>query len=291
MNRPREIEVLTNLWFVHPLSRSLARLLAKTPVHPNVVSLTGLISGLLAAYFYFNYETFTNCLIGFGLMIVWHILDGTDGQLARMTGKATMTGKIIDGIADYSVFILVTTAISVAIYPDYGFVVIPVYIAGAFSHIYQSAAYERQREDYMFLVYYDPAKKKVPDEAKSDGWRRNYFLRGLYTWYLGVQERMRPGEAMKSQQYAKELGPKRWKKVQDKYREMYAPHLRYWSLVSANTHTAIIFLSCAVGMPILYLLTEIVVFNIFMAFMFHIKSKKDAVFHAWLKNLEKSKSR
>lgn len=290
MKRPREIEVQTNVWFIHPPSRSLARGLARIGVHPNIVSFTGLFCGILAAYFYFNYEVFTNCLIGFALMVLWHILDGTDGQLARLTNKATMTGKIIDGIADYSVFIIVTTSISVAIYFDIGPIIIPIYILGAFSHIYQSAAYERQREDYMFWVYYDPAMKPVSQEAKSDGWRRNYFLRGLYTWYLGVQERMRPGEAMKSRQYAKELGAARWKKVQKKYQDMYAPHLRDWALVSANTHTFAIFLFSAIGIPILYLLTEIIIFNVFLAILFHVKSKKDAVFHTWLNALEKSKS-
>ena len=142
----------------------------------------------------------------------------------------------------------------------------------------------------MFWVYYDPAKKSVPQEAKSDAWRRNYFLRGLYTWYLGVQDRMRPGEAMKSRQYANELGPKRWRQAQQKYQDMYVPHLRHWALVSANTHTLLIFLFCAAGAPILYLLTEIILFNGFLAVMLHVKSKKDAIFHGWLKTLEKSKS-
>lgn len=290
MKRPREIEVQTNLWFIHPVSRNLARGLAKFGIHPNVVSIAGLLCGILAALFYFFYETFTNVLAGFLLMVLWHILDGADGQLARMTDKATMTGKIIDGIADYSVFIAVTLSISIAAYPEVGPIIIPILLAAAFSHIYQSAAYERQREDYMFWVYYDPHKKAVPQEAKSDAWHRNYFLRGLYTWYLGVQDRIRPGEAMKSRKYAEELGRKKWTRVQHKYRDMYASHLRAWSLLSANSHTLAIFLFCAIGKPVLYLLTEIIIFNAYMVAMLHTKSKKDAVFSAWLKKLETSKS-
>ena len=290
MNRPREIEEQANLWFIHPISRSLARALAKTGVHPNTISFAGIFCGFLAAVFYFQYEVFTNNLIGFALMVIWHILDGTDGQLARLTNQSTMTGKIIDGVADYSVFIVVTFAISVAILPKYGIIVVPVVFFAALSHIYQSAAYERQRENYMFWVYYDPTKKAVPQEAKSDAWRRNFFLKGLYIWYLGVQDRLRPGEATTSKKYAQQLGPKRWKKVQAKYSELYAPHLRQWARLSANTHTFAIFIFCALGDPMFYLLFQIVVLNAYLGLMLYLKGKKDEEFEGWLRKFEINKS-
>jgi phosphatidylglycerophosphate synthase len=31
----------------------------------------------------------------------WHVLDGADGDLARMTGRASPQGELFDGICDY----------------------------------------------------------------------------------------------------------------------------------------------------------------------------------------------
>ena len=98
-SRPKEIEAHTNRWFFHPLSRALAQLLAKTSVHPNLVSFVGVGFGLAAAYNYYHFHDPKSVITGFVCMLIWHVLDGTDGMLARMTGKATVLGRAIDGVS------------------------------------------------------------------------------------------------------------------------------------------------------------------------------------------------
>ena len=102
--RLEEIEDPTNLWFVHPLSERLVPLLARAGVHPNAVSLAGMACGAAAGFSYHRVHDPRAVVAGFALMLAWHVLDGADGQLARVTGKQSPTGKVLDGVCDYVTF-------------------------------------------------------------------------------------------------------------------------------------------------------------------------------------------
>src|SRR5262249_8817708 len=88
------------------------------------------------------------CILGFVLMIVWHIMDGADGQLARLSGKVTASGYVIDGICDYVTFIVVYVALALRLSADHGSAVWIVVVAAGGSHIIQAAAFELQRAAY-----------------------------------------------------------------------------------------------------------------------------------------------
>lgn len=48
-------------------------------------------------------------------MVVWHILDGVDGQLARLTNRQSEFGKVIDGLADNVTFVSVYFGLGLAL--------------------------------------------------------------------------------------------------------------------------------------------------------------------------------
>ena len=78
------------------VSRPMARLLARTPATPNQVSVAALLIafGSMAAYF---------AGIGYaaGLLVqLSSIVDGADGDLARLTGKTSAFGGFFDSILD-----------------------------------------------------------------------------------------------------------------------------------------------------------------------------------------------
>ncbi len=79
-----------------PLSRPLARGLAHTPVTPNMVTAFTLLLSVAATLL-----IATGCQIAGGLGIqVVSVVDGVDGELARLTDKATRFGGIFDAISD-----------------------------------------------------------------------------------------------------------------------------------------------------------------------------------------------
>ncbi len=77
------------------LSR-VARVIARTGLTPNHLTLTGLLINLLAAYF-FSQGRFT---LGGLLMIPGGCLDFLDGPLARVTGNDSRMGSMFDSVAD-----------------------------------------------------------------------------------------------------------------------------------------------------------------------------------------------
>ena len=75
-----------------------ALLFKKLHVHPIAVTLMSIVIGALAGYFFWPENIYMN-LIGMFLLIWANWYDCADGQLARMTGKKTRLGRILDGAA------------------------------------------------------------------------------------------------------------------------------------------------------------------------------------------------
>lgn len=97
---------------VRPFSYLWACLFAKMGIHPNTVTIWSMIIGagscLLFAhgcYYYEGMEGLVYNLIAMALLCFADVLDCTDGQLARMTGKKSPLGRILDGAAGFVWFV------------------------------------------------------------------------------------------------------------------------------------------------------------------------------------------
>lgn len=97
---------------VRPFSYLWACLFAKMDIHPNTVTIWSMIIGasscLLFAhgcYYYEGMEGLVYNLIAVALLCFADVLDCTDGQLARMTGKKSPLGRILDGAAGFVWFV------------------------------------------------------------------------------------------------------------------------------------------------------------------------------------------
>ena len=90
-----ETEDWLDFHIIRPFCFQLARLFAKFDIHPNTVTIWSIIIGaattfLLAAIFFLMWADFLDC---------------TDGQLARLTGKKSKMGRILDGLAGFAWFV------------------------------------------------------------------------------------------------------------------------------------------------------------------------------------------
>src|SRR5687768_18619206 len=92
--RAAELQDPLNRYLYHPLAWRLARLLQPTGISPNAVSVAGTLSVWTAAWSFASLEWPLGALLGFTLMLLWHVLDGADGDLARLTGKTSPTGEL-----------------------------------------------------------------------------------------------------------------------------------------------------------------------------------------------------
>lgn len=107
-----ETEDWLDFHVVRPFSYLWACLFAKMDIHPNTVTIWSMIIGagscLLFAhgcYYYEGMEGLVYNLIAVALLCFADVLDCTDGQLARMTGKKSPLGRILDGAAGFVWFV------------------------------------------------------------------------------------------------------------------------------------------------------------------------------------------
>jgi CDP-diacylglycerol--glycerol-3-phosphate 3-phosphatidyltransferase len=82
--------------------RGIAKLMVAWHVHPNAVTIAGSAGCLFGALYYFPQADHNVYSLFVGTMIVWwcSLLDLTDGMIARMTGKSSRFGAMLDSTLD-----------------------------------------------------------------------------------------------------------------------------------------------------------------------------------------------
>ena len=75
--RPREIEGLTNLYFIHPASQALIPLFYRLGVSPNAVSALGALAAVSGAACFVFMPWPWSAVAGFALLVCRHILRGS----------------------------------------------------------------------------------------------------------------------------------------------------------------------------------------------------------------------
>ncbi len=140
---PGVIELPSNRFLLHPLADRLLAPAIAAGVTANMASLAGLGFGLLAAAAYFHWEDARMAVLGWALMLCWHVLDGLDGRIARATGTASPFGRFLDGFADYGVFVVVHVAIALSLADPVAS--LGLALAAGAAHAAQAAFYEARR--------------------------------------------------------------------------------------------------------------------------------------------------
>lgn len=253
--RPAEIEEPTNRWVIHPLSWVLVRWCARRGVHPNAVSMAGLCCGVGAAVAYGFWQEGWTCAVGLVLMVLWHVFDGADGQLARLTGKASELGKVVDGLCDHGTFAVLYGALAWSLQTELGQAAFLLAGAAGLSHFVQAGAYERQRQLYEYVVFGKPV-------VEADVRRVWKPVRGLYWLYLAVQGLLSGERFLLWQLHRAGAVLSEW--VQAGYRRWFRPVVHAWSVLSSNYRTLALFAACCVGMPEAFLWWEVVGLNGFL---------------------------
>ena len=93
-----EIAELADVYFFHPLGAVCARLAAALRLTPTQLTVIGALVGVTGGVMLYEKRL---GLLGFALLILHGIIDSADGQLARLTGRTTELGKVLDGGSGY----------------------------------------------------------------------------------------------------------------------------------------------------------------------------------------------
>ncbi|WP_239806870.1 CDP-alcohol phosphatidyltransferase family protein [Croceicoccus hydrothermalis] len=140
--RDPRIEEPSNRWLIHPLGRSVLPLALRAGLSANSVSLLGLLFGAGAALAYGMGRSSAALLAGLALSTCWLILDGLDGMVARARGTQSAAGRLLDGLCDHGVFVMIYVALALRLGTGEGWMLA---IAAGAVHAVQSALYEGER--------------------------------------------------------------------------------------------------------------------------------------------------
>jgi len=252
--RPAELEDSLNARLYHPLSWRLAQSLTPTRVTPNMVSIAGALAIMLAALAYYQQAWPWSAALGLALHMSWHVLDGADGDLARLTGRSSPHGELVDGICDYIGHI--------ALYVTLGFIASAqigpagwalMWAAGA-SRVVQAAHYEGARRQYQLAAYGTPWMASAPPPADQSGRRHPFVV--YYLWLTGLI--VPRGAALT----AAAQNPASHAAVRAAMHAAGTRWLARMTLLSANYRTLAVGAAMLAGAPQWYFLYEVIALNL-----------------------------
>jgi phosphatidylglycerophosphate synthase len=94
--KPQGLDGLVSRYLNRPLSRPIARLLAPTPITPNQVTVISLLVAFGAGWLLVAGHNVWAALA----IHASSVIDGVDGDLARLTGRGSRFGAVFDAVLD-----------------------------------------------------------------------------------------------------------------------------------------------------------------------------------------------
>lgn len=254
--RPAELEDWLNARLYHPLSWRLARWLVPTRVTPNMVSAAGAVAIMLAAAAYSLPWGALGAVFGLVLHMGWHVLDGADGDLARMTGRSSPRGELFDGICDYAGHIVLYVTLGIIAAGQIGGWGWALMWAAGASRIVQAAHYEGTRRQYQLLAYGTPWLATAAPPKGASG-RRHPFV----VYYLALTGAIVPRAAALTEA---SRNPAQHAALRSEMLAQGPQLLGRISGLSANYRTLAVGAAMLAGQPFWYFLFEVVALNLLL---------------------------
>ena len=295
-----ETEDWLDLHVIRPFCYYCAVFFAKFDIHPNTVTIWSMIIGAVSAIFFgcssFYYGGTMGLvynIIAVVLLMVADILDCTDGQLARMTGKKSRMGRILDGVAGFAWFIPIYHVLVYRFYLhhdlEFNFLGIAdtqqnvliatavVYALGLIAGIAGLAGQQRLADYYIqvHLFFLKGEKGSELDNSKrqqeiydqmtpeTHTWAERYFQKS-YIDYTKKQEAVTPQFQWLLKKLREKFGstdniPA---EVREDFRQRSLPVIFWNGLLTFNFRETWLFLFCLLDIPVCYFLFEIVVMGL-----------------------------
>jgi phosphatidylglycerophosphate synthase len=262
--RARELQDPLNHYLYHPLAWQLAVRLARTPLTPNMVSVIGAGFVIAAGIAYAQPWWPVSALLGLVLHMTWHVVDGADGDLARISGRSSPTGEMVDGLCDYISHIVLYFVLGYLLSLQIGGWSWVIMTVAGLSHIVQSNHVEVQRRQYQWWVYGTPWLRNT---HSADSATANSGFGALVSFYLSLASGMTP-HALKidaAVAAANDRDPAALDRIRAAVRAEAPPLLFLCKLLGPNPRAIVLGLSMLAGSPIWYFFYQAVVLNILLA--------------------------
>ena len=307
-----ETEDWLDLHVVRPLCYYFAVAFAKLDIHPNTVTITSMFVGagsaLLFAHGCFVYEGTTGLvynIVAVLLLCFADILDCTDGQLARMTGKKSPLGRILDGAAGFVWFIPIYLALVWRFYNHHDIefqwlgienteqntliATAVVFVLGIISGVWGMAGQQRLADYYIQVHLFflkgekgaeldnsvDVERKYRDMTPENSLWAERYFQK-TYIGYTKKQEAVTPEFQRLMKNLKEKYGTSAADIPEDLRQEIHDASLPviFWNgLLTFNFRSLWFFIFCLLDVPALNFIWEIFIMG---ALYFYVNKRHEA---------------
>ena len=284
-----------DLHFVRPFCYYWALLFARLDIHPNTVTILSMFIGAgsaiffgCASFYYNGMEGLMFNIIAVLMLCLADIFDCTDGQLARMTGKKSKLGRILDGLAGFTWFIPIYHAMIYRFYlhhdlefqwlgiedtPENALIVTGIaYIIGVIAGFMGTGGQQRLADYYIQVHLFflkgekgselDNSKRQqeIYDQMDESTPAVERYFQKTYIDYTKKQEASTP-------QFQRLLAKLRSKfgsldaipqEFREEFRQYSLPVIKWNGLLTFNFRSFWLFLFCLLDVPVMYFVWEIV---------------------------------
>ena len=276
--KSEDTEEWLDVHFTRPIGLVFALLWNKMDIHPNVITIVSIFLGVGAGWM-FHYTDLMHNVCGVLLLMFANFCDSTDGQMARITGKKTLIGRMLDGFSGDLWFTSIYLGIVFRLWNQnipgteiqwgiWGLVLCA--IAGIMLHSKQSSLADYYRQIHLFFLLGKDGSELdnyKQQRATYEGLPKSQFLARVFYYnyanYCKSQEQRTP-------EFQKFFA--RWKQnpsdeIREKLLAGSRPLMKYTNLLTFNTRAITIYVTCLLDCPWVYPLIEITVFQAMYIYM------------------------
>jgi len=164
----KETDAWSTVIFADPIAIPLARLLAKTYIHPNVITLSSIIPLLISINFLAKGNHLSLIFAALFWQFSW-IIDCIDGKVAKINNKVTTIGKKLDPLIDMIRKFLAFIFMIVGIYNIKGELWGLIAIGGCIIHYVHHILIHH-------ILYFREKSQKIPKEKRWIARVDDYYM-------------------------------------------------------------------------------------------------------------------
>jgi hypothetical protein len=241
-----DTEEKLDLFFYRPFGFLIAKAALPTFLTPTMLTVIGLTLGITSGYFFFHNQSLESLWIASALFIMAGVFDSADGQLARMGGKSTKLGLVLDGLCDNLVFASAYIGSTLTIIPLWGNWFWAVAVVAGVCHSLQSSMLDYYNREYLFFGcgktkgdYWNPTLPEARLDRDAASGQDILFWRLRFSWVWQQSKLSNRSDALRHQ-WRSYLESPRAEEFQIEYRRHNATILRFWRLMGPNFHTILL---------------------------------------------------
>jgi hypothetical protein len=245
-------------------------------IHPVAVTLMSIAIGAASGWFFYSNDLKMN-LIGMALLIWANWYDCADGQLARMTGKRTLIGRILDGFCGDVWFFSIYFFLCLRMQSEY----IPgtdiqwgvwIWLLGAWAglrcHGRQCAIGDYYRNIHLyFLLGEDKAEldssQKIKREMNALKWKSADWFHKLYLYFYARYTGSQEDQVKVFHNMMQRLEEKYNGGLPESLREDFCkdskPLMPLTNIITFDTRVIVLFVCIGFGVPWVYFLFESII--------------------------------